>query len=76
VAGPDEPGRAPLVLESVSGDAIAVYIPAGGDVSVVSPDVSSFERRWFDPRSGALAEAQPDPGDASRPHDWVLVLHR
>jgi hypothetical protein len=76
VEGPDAAGRAPLVLETVRGDAIAVYLPAGGDVRVVSPDVSSFESRWFDPRTGALSDTRPEPGDGPRPHDWVLVLRR
>ena len=85
VKGEDAPGRAPLVIETHDQKAVAVYLPAGGDVEIVAPEVSGYSARWFDPRTGELSQAtagpagatfSPPPGPGPQPPDWILVLHR
>lgn len=77
-------GTRPLVLASDSFGVIAVYMPTGGDVTLVLPRNVNYRAEWYDPRTGELQPAAtssangcysaPSEEDAERPWDWVLVL--
>jgi len=61
-------------------DLALAYTPVGGTVALRAQSVPGTAR-WFDPRRGVLAEAQPAadrPGAYPTPtdEDWVLVLER
>lgn len=82
-AGRYEPGHRPLALASPSRDRAAVYLPAGGAVSLDLPrPVDAYASRWYDPCTGELSDAQadgatfhsPDRLRSGHPQDWVLVL--
>jgi Domain of unknown function (DUF5060)/Protein of unknown function (DUF4038)/Putative collagen-binding domain of a collagenase len=85
--GPAERGHRPLALATAGRDVVAVYLPVGGEVSLDLPTEVSGAR-WFDPRTGELADAvcgesagalsvkSPGGGPKDRPHDWALVVNR
>jgi hypothetical protein len=87
VTGEGGLGRTPLVLETEAQEEIAVYLPAGGELEIASPDVSEYVRDWFDPRTAKLSQAvmkptasgsrfSPPSRQTGQPLDWVLVLRR
>ena len=77
------PGRRPLALASADRSVIVVYFPAGGEAGIMG--ATGYRARWFNPRTGELAPAAPQPatnrfsaphdiGGDGRPLDWVLLL--
>ncbi len=80
-------GHQPLVLATDTQDIVAVYMPAGGSVTLqLTADVPS-NARWYDPRTGEETSAQVTDSEGilrfttpegrtsgGRPYDWVLVL--
>jgi len=89
ILSPDEYvlGRQPLALATADRDVVAVYLPAGGTVTLSLPASEEPRAQWYDPRTGALQSALPalktealsfaaPPGgdESGRPWDWVLVL--
>ncbi|MGB3329142.1 MAG: putative collagen-binding domain-containing protein, partial [Thermomicrobiales bacterium] len=79
-------GYAPRALASEDRERVAIYLPAGGSVTVSSEVFPSNARwTWIDPRTGDETLAIParkrtfiapvgDDDDPSRPADWLLVL--
>jgi len=86
LASPEFPpatGHAPHALASADRGTVVVYLPTGGEVTLVLPDAIDRTARWFDPRTGHLHDTKPDDmncfvaptsTNATRPDDWVLVL--
>ncbi len=79
-------GYQPLALATSSADSFVVYLPVGGQVQLRVPELQGGQTRWFDPRTGAIQNAQPELKDSGvsefvapegtdamgRPLDWVL----
>ena len=83
VTGDYPPGHRPLALATPERDRIAVYLPTGGEVRLALPSDRTFKVARFDPRTGALDDAEPftagrwrapSPTNERRPDDWVLLL--
>ena len=87
VAGEYASGHHPLALATEGRDIVALYLPAGGSVSLSLPNDKSYKFQWYDPRTGELSPASPSardrmlsfctPGGQDKeehPWDWVLVL--
>jgi hypothetical protein len=85
--GPGEFGHRPLALASDDRETIAVYLPVGGEVSLVLPADVVFGSRWYDPRTGEFQaahgarqasslgfQAPVGQDEAGHPWDWVLLL--
>ena len=83
------PGYMPRALASAGRDRIAIYLPAGGSVTVPAEVFPSNARwQWVDPRTGETSLALPsgkrtfiaptgddDPNHVYiHPADWLLVL--
>jgi len=87
VAGEDDRrGYTPRALASDDRERVAIYLPAGGSVTV-APEVfpSNARWRWIDPRTGEESLAVPvrsrtfvapagEDADPAHPADWLLVL--
>ncbi len=76
-------GHAPLTVANPDRSLAVIYLPVGGGLTLAEPAFTSA--RWFDPRTGTLHPEQavtgsqftaPDPSNAARPEDWVLLLRR
>lgn len=89
VAGESDPGHRPLALATSGRDTVAIYLPAGGEVTLSLPGERPRNMQWFDPRTGELRSATLSgegrrlsfaaPGgqdENGHPWDWVLVLSR
>jgi hypothetical protein len=66
--GPYERGYRPLALASANRDLVAIYMPAGGAVTLDLPGDRQYNAQWwYDPRTGELSDATPscvaDPPD-------------
>jgi len=78
VATPGGPNAVPraMGMRSPAGDLAAVYLPAGGSVSVKPGALADgLSARWLNPRTGEWSEAQPDAdGTFHTPDgdDWAL----
>jgi len=79
------PGHRPLPLSTADRNTVAVYLPAGGAVTLDLPQSKTYHARWYDPRTGDLHPATSDVQDTKRkflapaggdkcPWDWALVL--
>ena len=84
LSGRFEWGHQPLALATEDRDLVAVYLPAGGAVTLDLPK-RPYDARWYDPRTGDLCPgdvqdaglcfiAPPGSDQQGRPLDWVLVL--
>lgn len=86
-AGEYARGHRPLALATDSHDVVAVYLPAGGTVTLDLPGDDRYKAQWYDPRRGELSPATPSdhndelgfaapPGQDGdgHPWDWVLAL--
>ncbi|MGB3306874.1 MAG: DUF4038 domain-containing protein [Thermomicrobiales bacterium] len=75
-------GYRPLALATPERDLVAVYLPAGGEISLHT-ERAPAHASWFDPRTGELFDAAlPEDGpiavpggeENGHPADWVLLL--
>ena len=79
-----EPGTKPLCMSTSEGDAILVYLPVSGSVSLNLPNAVEFKSIWYDPRTGAVSKPQKEvagpkvrfKAELSDGNDWVLVLRK
>ena len=79
-----EPGTKPLCMSTSEGDAILVYLPVSGSVSLNLPNAVEFKSIWYDPRTGAVSKPQKEvagpkvrcKAESSDSNDWVLVLRK
>lgn len=83
-------GHAPLALADSDRDLVAVYLPAGGDVTLTLDDPDAYPTRWwYDPRTGDRQDVDPaqtqadaeghltlaSPGGTDDPgHPWDWAL--
>jgi hypothetical protein len=85
---PREEGYRPAVLAAEDLSQVAVYFPAGGEITLALP-AYGYAGQWFDPRRGELdatavskspntMKFSPPAGTDAEGHplDWVLVLVR
>jgi hypothetical protein len=81
--GETEIGKRPQALATAGGDLVLVYLPVGGQVTVLGAS-GAGPAQWFDPRSGAVHPAQgvskgagfrftAPAGGGDRPDDWLLI---
>ncbi len=81
-----EAGARPMILAAHDLNALAVYLPVGGEVELALPGVALYQAEWFNPSSGDLTPANengqtiytsPAVMDSDgHPLDWVLVLRK
>jgi hypothetical protein len=53
-----EMGRRPQALATPNRSTMAVYLPVGGEVSLPVQKNEERKDQWFDPRTGALLQAE------------------
>lgn len=75
----DVPGAAPLAMQSSDETITAVYLPVGGAI-IFSSTIQDSPLTWFDPRTGAMQQAEPaqdgtfvPPSGPASTDDWILV---
>jgi len=84
---PAEEGYAPLCLASEDRSIIAVYLPAGGEVTIFIDNSGSYNAQWYDTRTGKLHNAEPKTAGGKtvfisagsgkdKRDDWVLLLKK
>jgi len=77
-------GTKPLCMSTGQGDAVLLYLPVGGSVTLNLPNAGEFESLWYDPRTGEVSKAQKEIGkgkakfqaESCHGSDWVLVLRK
>ena len=77
-------GTKPLCMSTGQGDAVLLYLPVGGSVTLNLPNAGEFESLWYDPRTGEVSKARKEirknkvkfQTESSHSSDWVLVLRK
>ncbi|MGF1583105.1 MAG: DUF4038 domain-containing protein [Gemmataceae bacterium] len=76
--GRDDPAKYVSVGQSVTGDAVVVYLPVGGRVLLRTKNLDKKLRpQWFDPRKGTYQGVNLDESGvyvAPNNKDWLLVF--
>jgi len=75
--GATDPTRFVAAARSESGDLALLYLPAGGDVTLVPTELKpNLTAEWFDPRTAKRQPAKATENTYTAPsgEDWVLVL--
>lgn len=75
-------GHEPRVLATTDRSTVAIYLPAGGNVTIPE-ELATHTATWFDPRTGEQHDATQDgntisapPATGDIPGDWALILRQ